>query len=46
MAACDGADRLQVEQCSLTARMSLVIPGKKTIDLARDSMDDIPWCAE
>ena len=38
MAACDGADRLQAEQCSLTARMSLVIPGQNTIDLACDSM--------
>ena len=46
MAACDGADRLQGEQCSLTARMSLVIPGQNTIDLARDSMDDTPWCVE
>ena len=46
MAACDGADRLQAEQCSLTARMSLVIPGQNTIDLAGDSMDDTPWCAE
>ena len=48
VAACDGADRfwLQAEQCSLTARMSLVIPGQNTIDLARDSMDDSPWCAE
>ena len=46
MAACDGADRLQAGQCSLTARMSLVIPGQNTIDLARDSMDDTPWCAE
>ena len=43
MAACDGADRLQAEQCSLTARMSLVIPGQNRIDLARDSMDDTPW---
>ena len=25
VAACDGADRLQAEQCSLTTRMSLVI---------------------
>ena len=39
MAACDGADRLQVEQCSLTARMSLVIPGQNTIDRTRDSVD-------
>ena len=46
MAACDGAARLQAEQCSLTARMSLVIPDQNTIDLARDSMDDTPWCAE
>ena len=46
VAACDGADRLQAEQCSLTARMSLVIPGQNTIDLARDSMDDTPWCTE
>ena len=46
MAACDGADRLQAEQCSLVARMSLAIPGQNTIDLARDSMDDTPWCAE
>ena len=42
VAACDGADRLQAEQCSLTARMSFVIPGQNTIDLARDSMDDTP----
>ena len=46
MASCDGADRLQAEQCSLTARMSLVIPGQNTIDRALDSMDDTPWCAE
>ena len=46
MAACDGANRLQAEQCSLTARMSLVISGQNTIDLARDSIDDTPWCAE
>ena len=46
MAACDGVHRLQAEQCSLTARMSLVIPSQNTIDLARDSMDDTPWCAE
>ena len=46
VAACDGADRLQTEQCTLTARMSLVIPGQNTIDLALDSMDDpTPWCA-
>ena len=46
VAACDGADRLQAEQCSLTARMPFVIPGQNTIDLALDSMDDTPWCAE
>ena len=46
MAACDGTDRLQAEQSSLTARMSLVIHGQNTIDRARDSMDDTPWCAE
>ena len=47
VAACDGSDRLQAESCSLTARMSLVIPGQNpTMDLARDSMDDTPWCAE
>ena len=46
VAACDGADRLQAEQCSLTTRMSLVIPGQNTIDRARDYMDDPPWCAE
>ena len=48
MAACDCADRLQAEQCSLTALCHCppVIPGRNTIVLARDSMDDIPWCAE
>ena len=43
MAACGGGDRLQTEQCSLTARISLVIPGQKTIDRARDFMDDTQW---
>ena len=43
MAACGGAARLQTEQCSLTARTSLVIPGQNTKDPARDSMDDTPW---
>ena len=42
VAACDGADRLQAGQCSLTARMALVIPDQNTIDRARDSMDDTP----
>ena len=46
MAACDDADRLQAEQCSLTARMSFVIPGQNTIDPVRDSVDDTPWCSE
>ena len=43
VAACDGAARLQAEQCSLTARMSLIIPGQNTIDRARDFMDDTQW---
>ena len=42
MAASDGADRLQAEQCSLTVRMSLVIRGHNTIDRARDSIDELP----
>ena len=46
MTDCDGADRLQAEHCFLTARMSLDIPGQNTIDRARDSVDDTPWCVE
>ena len=42
MTACDGTERLQAEQSSPTARMSLVIPGQNTIDQARDSTDDTP----
>ena len=45
MSACDDADRLQTEQCSLTARVLLIIPATRP-DRDRESMDDIPWCTE
>ena len=34
------------EQLFLTELISSVIPGQKTMDRARDSIDETPWWAE
>ena len=42
---CDGAILQHSLQYCMTLAISLLRPGQKTEDVARDVMDDVPWCA-
>ena len=46
VAGCDGALRQQWAHESLILLISWDIPGQKTIERARASIMETPWCAE